>query len=172
MPPRVRLPRRLQFKYRIHEKESIIHVCPAVHGCTGGVSATKGSGAAHCIGKGVGSCGKVTIGGVVYWDGSDYKNYGADYIGQNELNIACINTATVEVGNGEFCLIFGNGNATDHAFGLAASSTAVLSNVHIEKSGRCVNCVQNNTSYITLKDGTTNKLISTGDNALRVGDTV
>ena len=123
------------------------------------------------IGRGNGgSCGTVTIGDMVFYDGSDYKNHGDDYIARRELSVACINTATVEVGNGEFCLIFGNGNATDHAFGLAASSTAVLSNVHIEKSGRCVNCVQNNTSYITLKDGTTNKLISTEDNALRVGD--
>lgn len=124
-----------------------------------------------CIGRGNGgSCGKVTIGDMVFYDGSTYKNHGDDYIARRELSVACINTATVEVGNGEFCLIFGNGNATDHAFGLAASSTAVLSNVHIEKSGRCVNCVQNNTSYITLKDGTTNKLISTENNALRVGD--
>lgn len=124
-----------------------------------------------CIGRGNGgSCGTVTIGDMVFYDGSTYKNHGDDYIARRELSVACINTATVEVNDGEFCLIFGNGNATDHAFGLAASSTAVLSNVHIEKSGRCVNCVQNNTSYITLKDGTTNKLISTGDNALRVGD--
>ena len=123
-----------------------------------------------CIGRGNGgSCGTVTIGDMVFYDGSTYKNHGNDYIARRELSVACINTATVEVGNGEFCLIFGNGNATDHAFGLAASSTAVLSNVHIEKSGCCVNCVQNN-SYITLKDGTTNKLISTENNALRVGD--
>ena len=123
-----------------------------------------------CIGRGNGgTCGTVTIGDMVFYDGSDYKNHGENYIARRELSVACINTATVEVGNGEFCLIFGNGNATDHAFGLAASSTAVLSNVHIEKSGCCVNCVQNN-SYITLKDGTTNKLISTENNALRVGD--
>ena len=124
-----------------------------------------------CIGRGNGgSCGTVTIGDMVFYDGSTNKNHGDDYIARRELSVACINTATVEVNDGEFCLIFGNGNATDHAFGLASSSTAVLSNVHIEKSGRCVNCFQNNTSYITLKDGTTNKLISTGDNALRVGD--
>lgn len=123
-----------------------------------------------CIGRGNGgSCGTVTIGNMVFYDGSTYKNHGENYIARRELSVACINTATVEVGNGEFCLIFGNGNATDHAFGLAASSTAVLSNVYIEKSGCCVNCVQNN-SYITLKDGTTNKLISTENNALRVGD--
>lgn len=65
------------------------------------VSATKGSGADHCIGKGVGSCGKVTIGGVVYWDGSNYQNYGADYIGQNELNIAFINSGAVNVPAGK-----------------------------------------------------------------------
>ena len=87
-----------------------------------------------CIGRGNGgTCGTVTIGDMVFYDGSDYKNHGDDYIARRELSVACINTATVEVGNGEFYLIFGNGNATDHAFGLAASSTAVLSNVHIEK---------------------------------------
>ena len=125
-----------------------------------------------CIGRGNGgTCGTVTIGDMVFYDGSDYKNHGENYIARRELSVACINTASVEVNDGEFCLIFGNGTpTTDYRFGLSGSSTAVLSNVHIEWSGRCVNCVQNNTSYITLKDGTTNKLISTGDNALRVGD--
>ena len=45
------------------------------------VTATKGAGALCSIGKGyVGSynavCGKITIGGTVYWDGSDYQNGG------------------------------------------------------------------------------------------------
>ena len=41
------------------------------------VTAIKGSGAPHSIGKSLdGSCGTVTIGGVVYWDGIDYKNGG------------------------------------------------------------------------------------------------
>ena len=41
------------------------------------VTAIKGSGALHSIGKSLGgSCGTVTIGGVVYWDGTDYKNGG------------------------------------------------------------------------------------------------
>ena len=125
-----------------------------------------------CIGRGNGgSCGTVTIGDMVFYDGSDYKNHGDDYIARRELSVACINTATVKVLDGEFCLIFGNGNATDHAFSLTGSSTAVLSNVHIERpDGCCVTCYQNNPSYITLKDGTTNKLISTNDNALWVGD--
>lgn len=125
-----------------------------------------------CIGRGYGgTCGTVTIGDMVFFDGTNYQNHGDSYIGRSELSVACINTATVEVGNGEFCLIFGNGNATDHAFGLKGSSTAVLSNVHIERpDGYCVTCYQNNPSYITLKDGTTNKLISTENNALRVGD--
>lgn len=125
-----------------------------------------------CIGRGNGgSCGTVTIGDMVFYDGSDYKNHGENYIARRELSVACINTATVEVRDGEFCLIFGNGNATDHAFSLAGSSTAVLSNVHIERpDGCCVNCYPNNSNYITLKDGTTNKLISTNNNALWVGD--
>jgi len=148
-----------------------ITITSGVTRVTAKTTETTSDNSIDCIGRGNGGiCGTVTIGDMVFFDGSDYKNHGENYIARRELSVACINTATVEVGNGEFCLIFGNGNATDHAFGLAASSTAVLSNVHIEKSGRCVNCVQNNTSYITLKDGTTNKLISTEDNALRVGD--
>ena len=51
------------------------------------VKATKGSGAAHSIGKGNNSsdavCGAVTIGGTVYWDGSAYQNEGATVLGQN-----------------------------------------------------------------------------------------
>ena len=56
-----------------------------MHGCIGGVSATKGSGAAHCIGNGHNTCGTVTIGGVVYWDGSDYQNNGNTYLVSDEL---------------------------------------------------------------------------------------
>ena len=126
-----------------------------------------------CIGRGNGgTCRTVTIGDMVFYDGSDYKNHGENYIARRELSVACINTATVEVNDGEFCFIFGDGTpTTTNKLGLKGSSTAVLSNVHIERpDGCCVTCYQNNPSYITLKDGTTNKLISTNHNALWVGD--
>ena len=45
------------------------------------VTATKGPGAPDCIGRGYGgSCGTVTIGGTVYWNGSDYRNHGDYYL--------------------------------------------------------------------------------------------
>jgi len=57
------------------------------------VEATKGgdgvwSGGQLCIGKGAGSdsgCDPVTIGGIVYWDGSDYQNDGYAYLSQSPL---------------------------------------------------------------------------------------
>ena len=57
------------------------------------VEATKGGdgdggGSPLSIGKGVGSdsgCGTVTIGGTVYWDGSDYQNDGYAYLSQSPL---------------------------------------------------------------------------------------
>ena len=51
------------------------------------VKATKGTEAQHSIGLGKEkcSCGTVTIGGTVYWDGSEYKNGGADYLTTSPL---------------------------------------------------------------------------------------
>lgn len=52
------------------------------------VEATKGDGALLSIGKANGSdsgCGTVTIGGTVYWDGSDYQNDGYAYLSQSPL---------------------------------------------------------------------------------------
>ena len=50
------------------------------------VTATKGEDATHSIGEGFGGyCGAVTIGGTVYYDGSDYQNDGATYLAQDEI---------------------------------------------------------------------------------------
>ena len=52
------------------------------------VTATKGSGAPNSIGKGTGTnitCGTVTIGGTVYWDGSAYQNGGDTYLTNSPL---------------------------------------------------------------------------------------
>ncbi len=51
------------------------------------VTATKGKDAPDSIGKGhdFSTCDKVTIGGVVYWDGSAYQNDGGTYLIQSTL---------------------------------------------------------------------------------------
>ena len=51
------------------------------------VTATKGNGASISIGAGYegSSCDTVTIGGTVYWDGSDYQNGGDSYLTQSTL---------------------------------------------------------------------------------------
>lgn len=52
------------------------------------VTATKGSGATDCIGRSSSSyaCGTITIGGTVYWDGSDYVNGGDTYLPGTNTN--------------------------------------------------------------------------------------
>ena len=50
------------------------------------VIAMKGADATNSIGEGFGGyCGAVTIGGTVYYDGSDYQNDGATYLAQDEI---------------------------------------------------------------------------------------
>ncbi len=50
------------------------------------VTATKGSDHAQCIGAGENSSrGTITIGGTVYWNGSDYENGGEDYLTNSPL---------------------------------------------------------------------------------------
>ena len=55
------------------------------------VTATKGCNANHSIGRGSGSyfdttqLGTITIGGTVYWDGSDFKNEGNTYLSTSPL---------------------------------------------------------------------------------------
>ena len=55
------------------------------------VTATKGSGAPNSIGNGqadfVGTqtCGTITIGGTIYWDGTDYVGTGSTYLTQNSI---------------------------------------------------------------------------------------
>ena len=63
--------------------------CDAITITTGvtQVTATKGENAPDSIGKGnnYSKCDKVTIGGVVYWDGSAYQNDGDTYLIQSTL---------------------------------------------------------------------------------------
>ena len=125
------------------------------------VSATKGSGAAHCIGNGHDTCGTVTIGGVVYWDGSDYQNYGKDYIDQNELNIAFINSGEVNIPDGKYYNVMGTKVVTSNKITIGDGATVALSNVNIQKENDyCVKC--NGSATIILKYNTVNELTSTG----------
>ncbi|MDY6437477.1 MAG: hypothetical protein SPK72_07900, partial [Bacteroidales bacterium] len=50
------------------------------------VTATKGEFATNSIGAGNnGTCGTVTIGGTIYWDGSAYQNGGDTYLPTSPL---------------------------------------------------------------------------------------
>jgi len=50
------------------------------------VTATKGSDSPNSIGPGLAAtCGTVTIGGIVCWDGSNYQNGGSSYLSQGTL---------------------------------------------------------------------------------------
>lgn len=53
----------------------------------GTVKATKGEYADMCIGlsSDYGTCGTITIGGTVYWDGSNYQNGGGSYLTQSTI---------------------------------------------------------------------------------------
>lgn len=53
----------------------------------GTVKATKGEYADMCIGlsSDYGTCGTITIGGTVYWDGSNYQNDGDTYLTQDQI---------------------------------------------------------------------------------------
>ena len=130
------------------------------------VTAIKGTGAPYCIGKGCdegsnpSTCGTVTIGDIVYYDGSACQNNGEDYIGRDELNIACVNNGTVSVNDSEYWLVMGNGEPTTNLIYLEGTSTVTLSNVNISSEGWCMFC--NGNATIILKDGTTNTLTSTG----------
>ena len=50
------------------------------------VTAVKGKDASHSIGQGKsGTCGKVTIGGTVYYDGAEFQNNGGTYLAKSPL---------------------------------------------------------------------------------------
>ena len=70
------------------------------------VRATKGGDAPHSIGIGVGgssSCGTITIGGVVYWNGSDYEDRGSvilpssPLVYPNTLSDAMVKSARITI---------------------------------------------------------------------------
>ena len=121
------------------------------------VTADKGAVAPNSIGKGYGneaSCGTVTIGGTVYWNGSSYQNGGNDYLTsdlctypENVINLATI-TANYTVPNGKTISGILGANVK---ISIAAGATVTLRDVTINgiNSNRClwagINCEGNAT---------------------------
>ena len=62
------------------------NICGDITISGGTVKATKGEYADKCIGTNDGgTCGTITIGGTVYWDGSNYQNGGDTYLTQDQI---------------------------------------------------------------------------------------
>lgn len=62
------------------------NICGDITISGGTVKATKGEYADKCIGTNDGgTCGTITIGGTVYWDGSNYQNDGGSYLTQSTI---------------------------------------------------------------------------------------
>ena len=61
------------------------NICGDITISGGTVTATKGEAADKCIGTADGTCGTITIGGKVYWDGSNYQNDGDTYLTQDQI---------------------------------------------------------------------------------------
>lgn len=91
------------------------------------VTATKGSTATNSIGKGAGtaSCGTVTIGGTVYYNGTNYENEGATYLAQSPLGYPAKVAAAATAGDlGK--VIGANGCIYDDAAAATAAGTTAL----------------------------------------------
>ncbi|MBO7123118.1 MAG: hypothetical protein J6V90_07555 [Treponema sp.] len=137
--------------------------------------ATKGNNATDSVGHGKngGTCGAVTIGGTVYWDGSAYQNEGATVLGQSPytyqpspapgptpgttLDLSTV-TADTTVANG--FTITGT-LANNVKISIADGATVTLKNASINAEGTWtsgdyagLNCLGDAT--ITLEAGTTN----------------
>jgi hypothetical protein len=91
------------------------------------VTAKKGSTATNSIGKGAGtaSCGTVTIGGTVYYNGTNYENEGATYLAQSPLGYPAKVAAAATAGDlGK--VIGANGCIYDDAAAATAAGTTAL----------------------------------------------
>ena len=100
------------------------------------VTAKKGGGAPNSIGKGKGrgaSCGTVTIGGTVYWDGSAYQNGGDSYL----INDIVYPTPFANVTASDLGKVIGaDGNIyADATAAEAASTTAVAVICYVGDAG-------------------------------------
>ena len=127
------------------------------------VTATMGTGAPNSIGFGDrSSCGTVTIGGTVYYDGVAYQNGGATYLKQKPLTLVNLGklTGNYEATNGT--TLFGTlkGSEQPYKVSIANNATVTLDGVDIEgvNDDNCkwagLNCA--GTATIILKDGSEN----------------
>ena len=140
------------------------------------LTATRGDGAANCIGRGGAStsCSSVSIAGTEYWNGSAYLSEGESYLDQYQFIMGSINSTPFVVPDGAHYVISGNGEVTSNQITLQGTSGVTLDNVKISNDGWCIH--GNGNSTIILKDGTTNTITSTGTShevaypAIWVGD--
>lgn len=140
------------------------------------LTATRGTGATNCIGRGGAStsCSSVTIAGAEYWDGTAYRNEGEGYLDQDQFILGSINSTPFTVPDGAHYVIKGNGEVTSNRITLEGTSGVTLDNVKISNEGWCIR--GNSNSTVILKDGTTNTVTSTGTShevaypAIWVGD--
>ena len=132
------------------------------------VTATNGGAASYSIGAGnPGTCGTVTIGGVVYWEDNAAVGDGATYLAQATFEF--VNLAKL---SDNYTANHGNvlTGTTTYNVDIAAGATVTLAGVDISGDSYCIKCKGDAT--IVLKDGTTNTLTSTSTQypALWAGD--
>ena len=133
------------------------------------VTATKGTYGPYTIGRGNGgTCGTVTIGGMVYWQNNYAVNDGATYLAQPTFKFVNLSKLTADyvAQNGD---VLTNATTT-HKVSIAAGATVTLAGVYISGDSYCIRCLGNAT--IVLKDGMANTLTSTSEDypALWAGD--
>ena len=142
------------------------------------LTATRGDGAANCIGRGGAStsCSSVSIAGTEYWNGSAYLSEGANYLDQYQFIMGSINSSPFVVPDGAHYVINGTGEVTSNQIVMEGTSGVTLDNVNISNQSWCIHA--NGNSTVILKDGTTNSVTSTGSShevaypAIWVGDKV
>ena len=146
------------------------------------LTATKGDGAAWCIGTigyaGVWEGSQLVVNGMVYSDGStayrDFELFKRDKITLASLTQGSINGDQTEMKADETWIIMGDGNATSNQIWIADGATVALSKVNISNEAFAVCCLGD--ADVILMEDTENTLTSTGTGysytypALWVGD--
>ena len=132
------------------------------------LTATKGDGAAWCIGTigyaGVWEGSQLIVNGMVYSDGStayrDFELFKRDKITLASLTQGSINGDQTEMKAGETWIIMGDGNATTNQIWIADGATVCLSKVNISNEAFAVCCL--GSADVILMEDTENTLTSTG----------
>ena len=146
------------------------------------LTATKGDGAAWCIGTigyaGVWEGSQLVVNDIVYSDGStayrDFELFKRDKITLASLTQGSINGDQTEMKADETWIIMGDGNATSNQIWIADGATVCLSKVNISNEAFAVCCLGD--ADVILMEDTENTLTSTGAGysytypALWVGD--